>query len=358
MNNKKDKALTGVLSFCCFWGEQLKILTVLTGGTIGSIEKNHTLDVSSSGCSVVEMYKSIKNDDTAFEVISPVNILSENMSAEYWNILINCLSDVNFSDYDGVILTHGSDTLSYTAAILGMYFAHIEIPLVMIAADYPLEYEKSNGLQNFCGAVDLIKSKTVRGAFVAYGNKEQTEIYLATRLCEADGFLDKFRDFTYTPFAVCKNGKVEFSKSRFNPSLEEINKRRTPILSKIPVLSDAVQILTPYPSFNYESVIIRENTKAVLQLTYHSGTVCTKDSGSALAFLRRCRQQGIDFYLCSLKNSQDIYITTKEMILSGAVPLYNQSREAAFAKLMLAYAQKEISPLRFTEKNIFFERIL
>lgn len=335
----------------------MKILTVLTGGTIGSKIKNHTVDVKGACCEVVEKYKSTQKDKTEFQVVSPINILSENMSVDYWNSLTELLSSLSFKDYDGIILTHGSDTLSYTSALLSICFAHISIPLVIVAADYPLENPHSNGLQNFTAAVDLIKSRLVKGVFVSYGTQDKTSIYLASRLQEADGFLDKFRDFTYTPLAIYEKGKTEFLESRFNPSLEEINKERIPVLTKIPVLSDCVQILTPYPSFDYETVNIGKNTKAVLQMTYHSGTVCTQGKGSALDFLKKCSEKNIDFYLCPLKNSENIYITTKEIINCGAIPLYNQSKESAYAKLLVAYSQKEMNPVEYMKKNLFFEKI-
>lgn len=335
----------------------MKILTILTGGTIGSVERDHTIDVSSSRSKITHMYKSLKNDDTEFETVSPLNILSENMSAFGWNSLMVCLNKIDFKAYGGVILTHGSDTLSYTSALLAVCFAHIETPLVLVGADYPLDDEKSNGLQNFSAAVELIKSKAVKGVFASYGSREQTNIYLASRLCEAEGFTDKFRDFTGMPFAIFKKGKLEFLKGPYNPSLEQINEKRSPLLKAVPELENAVLLLTPYPAFDYDSIVLGEKTKAVLQLTYHSGTVCTQGESSALDFLEKCRKRDVDFYLCPLKNRESIYITTREMIKKGAVPLYSQSREAAFAKLMVAYSQGETDPLKIMEKNIFFERI-
>lgn len=333
----------------------MKILTVLTGGTIGSKRENHILDVKGNVCEITNIYKEKVEDKTEFQVISPLNILSENMSVFYFNKLIECLYEIDFNSYDGVIVTHGSDTLSYTSALLGMCFAHINVPMVLVAADYPLSYKESNGLQNFIGAVELIKSKAVKGVFVSYGTRDKTNIYLATRLCEADRFLDKFSDFTETPLALFEKGNLEFIKSKYNPNLKEINKNRQPVFENMPVLKECVQILNCYPSFDYDSIIIKENIKAFLQLTYHSGTICAEDN--TIEFLKKCKENGVDFYLCSLKKSDDLYASTKKITELNCYPLYNISREAAYAKLLLAYSQNKIHPKEFMEKNIFFENI-
>ncbi len=334
----------------------MKILTVLTGGTIGSKIENDILDVKGNICEITEIYKANTNSDIEFQIISPLNILSENMSVFYFNKLLECLYEVDFKNYDGVIVTHGSDTLSYTAALLGMCFAHISVPMVLVAADYPLFYEKSNGLQNFTGAVELIKSRSVKGVFVSYGTKIKTNIYLSTRLCEADRFLDKFSDFTGTPFAFIKDGNLEFIKSPHNPDLTEINKKRQPIFEKTPIIKESVQILNCYPSYDYESILIKKNIKAFLQLSYHSGTISAEEK--TIEFLKKCREKKIDFYLCSLKKSQDLYATTKKITEFNAYLLYNISREAAYAKLLIAYSQNKIKPREFIKKNIFFENVI
>lgn len=333
----------------------MKILTVLTGGTIGSKVNDNVMDVKDHICPVVELYKENSADNVEFSTISPMNILSENVSVEDWNRLIACINSIDTENYDGVILTHGSDTLSFTSSLIGMCFAHINIPLVIVAADYPLDDERSNGLSNFSSAVELIKSKTVKGVFVSYGKKNDTDIYIATRLCEADRFCDKFTDFSGVPFAKCKNGELKFIQSPHNPTLEEINIDRKPILKKIPQLLPCVQMLMPYPSFDCDAFVIGKNTKAVLQLTYHSGTVCTQGDSSTLKILDKCKAENVDFYLCSLKNGVDLYATTKEMVQNLSKIMYNISRESAYAKLLLAYSQNEVEIKDFLNKNIFFE---
>ena len=71
--------------------------------------------------------------------------------------MIHEINNIDTALYSGVILTHGSDTLAYTSALLGMYFRHFDIPLFIIASNKPIGEKGSNGLFNFTSAVGLIK---------------------------------------------------------------------------------------------------------------------------------------------------------------------------------------------------------
>ena len=116
-----------------------KILVLFTGGTIGSITTDGIIDVEREGkYAVVEAYKSAYGDDVEFECRQVLNILSENMGFSGWEKMIHEINSIDTALYSGVILTHGSDTLAYTSALLGMYFRHFDIPLFIIASNKPI----------------------------------------------------------------------------------------------------------------------------------------------------------------------------------------------------------------------------
>ena len=112
-----------------------KILVIFTGGTIGSAINGETIDVDSN-CKfrLVADYKLFYGEKD-FECVQLYNILSENTGFLHWETLIDYLLKVDTENYSGIIITHGSDTLSYTSALLGMYFRHIEIPVFVIASN-------------------------------------------------------------------------------------------------------------------------------------------------------------------------------------------------------------------------------
>ncbi len=143
----------------------MKILTVFTGGTIGSTKSGGVISPDSKNSyKLLEMY-SKKDKKVEFTAVQPLNILSENMNGKILTQLYKCISSYDLSEFDGVIIAHGTDTLQYTAAYLSYAFGLCKTPIVLVSANFPLEDERSNGFRNFCGAVELIRSRNPRGAF-------------------------------------------------------------------------------------------------------------------------------------------------------------------------------------------------
>lgn len=173
-----------------------KILVLFTGGTIGSITTDGIIDVEREGkYAVVEAYKSAYGDDVEFECRQVLNILSENMGFSGWEKMIHEINSIDTALYSGVILTHGSDTLAYTSALLGMYFRHFDIPLFIIASNKPIGEKGSNGLFNFTSAVGLIKEGKYKGVFTLY-----ERVMLPTRVIPADTCRDRFGVYGYDGF--------------------------------------------------------------------------------------------------------------------------------------------------------------
>lgn len=85
-----------------------------------------------------------------FFVEEPYRILSENMNAGYVNRLADCVRKVMArNDSEGIIITHGTDTLQYTAALLSYVFGTDCVPVLLVSSDFPLEDERANGMRNF-----------------------------------------------------------------------------------------------------------------------------------------------------------------------------------------------------------------
>ena len=95
-----------------------KITVVMTGGTICSVIKGDAIDVSNEPV-VINEYRRIYGDDVEFRIVRPFNILSENSCPKVWTALGRALADIH-DDSDGVIITHGTDTLWYFAAQISL----------------------------------------------------------------------------------------------------------------------------------------------------------------------------------------------------------------------------------------------
>ncbi len=70
----------------------MKILVILTGGTIGSLISDNVINVKEgASLKLIEMYQEREGNDIEFEVIQPLNILSENLDPSHWESLCDCL---------------------------------------------------------------------------------------------------------------------------------------------------------------------------------------------------------------------------------------------------------------------------
>lgn len=338
-----------------------KILVILTGGTIGSRVEGEEMDVTAdSPYRLLAQYQDRYGKDHEFEVRQPFTILSENMSLPFWNRLCSCLWDIPWQEYEGIILAHGSDTLSYTAALLGLAFCHVPIPLILIASNYPLGEKGSNGLANFRSAVELIDTHMVKGVFCVYqNNKGENNVYLATRITEADPYLDQFGSFGGVPLGTMEKGAFRYREHPVNPSLKEIGRERRAMVRTCPVLSRPVLMLRAYPGLDYRTVDLTAEPGAVLHCLYHSATACIQGEGTALPeLISRCREKGIPFYAASGKSlSGKQYVTAKEIREQGAAVLQNISPEAAYAKTLLFSQPDLIDEGKRMEDTFYFENL-
>jgi len=323
------------------------IMVVFTGGTIGSTSQGSAIDVEASGSyMIIDQFKEQYDLEATFDTIQPMNILSENLTAQQWLILAEQIRAIPQEKYAGIIVTHGSDTLAYSAAMMGYLLADTTIPIILIASNYPLADERANGLRNFSEAVQWITVEAPPGVFATYENdRGECQLYLATRLMQCEPFTDQFRSPYELTLGTLKQGSLNWTEDERNPALHQLGPANSvwiERLKQVRELADSIVYIKPFPGLNYD--LYQWNTskpKAIVHDLYHSGTACSLEEGpySLPAFIRRCRAEGIDVYLTPAKRSEDMqYATTTKLFEAGAVLLGGMAPEAAMTKLMLAYA--------------------
>ena len=266
----------------------MNISVIFTGGTIGCKAKNGFLSTDeSTGYALLDGFDA-KSAGVEFSVSRPYSVLSENLSANELNILQKELAEILRGGCDGVIVTHGTDSLLYTAAALEYAFDGCDVPVVLVSAAYPLDDERTNGHINFEAAVNFIKSKAGNGVYVSYKNdgEQGVNIHTATHIlthgeCSADLY-----SVTGKPFAVYENGKitVNYSYSAGGSALGTVE------------YSDFSEILViesrPGDSFGYSL----DDVKAVVLRPYHSATLNTASS-SFEGFCQKAAEKNIPVFL-------------------------------------------------------------
>lgn len=268
----------------------MKILTVFTGGTIGSTKSEGVISPDSENSyKLIEMY-SKKDKKVEFTAVQPLNILSENMNGKILTQLYKCISSYDLSEFDGVIVAHGTDTLQYTAAYLSYAFGLCKTPIVLVSANFPLEDERSNGFHNFCGAVELIRSRKGRGVFVSYANCEYfADIHRGAKVLQHTAYSDELYSIHDNIFGEIHG--EEFVKNDFYS--EQQDEISLADCTELEETSDVLYV-KPYVGMTYPQ--IRQGTKAVLLEGYHSGTLNT-DSNELTKFCLDAEKCGVPVYL-------------------------------------------------------------
>jgi len=313
------------------------ILVVFTGGTIGSIATGGTINTSdTTSFKLIKLFEQHyeSHRQIHFDTIQPLQILSENLAPTAWKTLIAAIEAAQPDQYDGIIITHGTDTLAYTACALSFYFNAAKIPMLLVSSDYPLDHPKANGLDNFICAVEFILQKNEPGVFVPYRNQQQmTQLHQGTRLACS---LQLSGDF----FSVQGKSYLQFANRQFslvNPPAQQMPAQNTLLKADF---SERILMVKPYPGLDYSRFNL-DGVDAVLHDLYHSGTACASaqwgENYSLLEFIRRCEKQGVTVYLAPAIKSADAYQSTQALIEQGAKIIWNMSIEAAYVKLLLAY---------------------
>lgn len=317
----------------------MNVTVIFTGGTIGSRlnSDGYIGTYGSNDYRLLNMYndyieKKIANNNScnseiSFTTYEPYTILSENLNSTCITTLISYIKKV-LSDRctDGIIVTHGTDTLAYTAAILSYVFADASIPVVLVSSDYVLEDSRANGFDNFCHAIEFIKSG-YRGVFVSYMNKGGAPlIHYGSRLSNP------------VPFS----GDVFSIKNKFLGSFDALNNFclntaytcGAPLpLANEPCIPVSSNILRLVPSCGMTYPGISDNIYAVLLESYHSGTICVDDS--LLHFTDEARKKNIPVFLSGLNSEASAYDSVKAYESAGITAITDISPVALYCKLWL-----------------------
>ncbi len=334
-----------------------KICIIFTGGTIGSVISGNTVDLNKDDKSVlIEKYTALYGSAVQFDTLRPLNILSENVQPSDLEKMADCVRGVDKSRYDGIIITHGTDTMCFTANLFSQIFCDIKIPVVFVSALYPLDDERSMGVENFAGAVTFIKSVDFGGVFVSFRNYTgNLKIHLASRLVSASQVSGEYESILNVHFGEIVNGKFVYNNNPINPTAAQLKLPRKPCIAQ-KLCTDMVTIQAhSLLNFNY----YRFNDikpKAVMVQLYHSGTVCTEgEEANFKKFLAYCKNLGIEVVIAPIDSRARIYESALGLpeLCTAA---YDISFEMATVKVLLALGSN-VKIEDELNSNHFFEKL-
>lgn len=139
-----------------------KLLLLSTGGTIASVVSDDGLVPEESGEQLIQMLGNVPYDITVKDILS---LDSSNIQPEEWKVIAEAIYK-NRHDFDGIVVSHGTDTMAYTASMLTFMLQGIDVPVVLTGSQVPMNVIWSDAPDN------------MRLAFAAAASCEP-DIYLA-----------------------------------------------------------------------------------------------------------------------------------------------------------------------------------
>ena len=132
------------------------ILLIYTGGTIGMVKNPNTgALIAFDFDSILNKIPELRLLDCQIETISfdePID--SSNMNPEYWADIAAVIGD-NYHDFDGFVVLHGSDTMSYSASALSFMLENLAKPVIFTGSQLPIGDLRTDAKENMITSIQM-----------------------------------------------------------------------------------------------------------------------------------------------------------------------------------------------------------
>lgn len=312
-----------------------KVKLLGTGGTIAS-----RLDYTTGGvipafepgelfAAVPELAK-ICNLDT--EVV--YKIFSEDMKPSYWLKMAQKVAAEANSGVDGIMIGHGTDTMSYTAAALSFLVQDLSVPVVIVGS------QRSSDRPSSDAAINLINAATVAGkadmaevciCMLGSTNHQYGFMHRGTRVRKMHSSVrHTFRTIGDVPLGMVDNGEITF----FNKTVKHRPVPKTTTLAAKKV-EDKVGLLYAYPGMPTDAVdyYVDKGYKGLVL----AGTGLGHFPHDTFKGIERAKEAGMIMVMALQTlwgfTGMDVYETGREEQAMGIIPGQNMLPEVAMTKL-------------------------
>jgi L-asparaginase len=313
----------------------ISILIIYTGGTIGMVHDPETgslipIDFRHITDHVPELRKfGYDLHSVSFDPVKD----SSNIDPDVWIRMVEIIEE-NYSDFDGFVVLHGTDTMAYTASALSFMLENLGKPVILTGSQLPIGLLRTDGRENLITAIEIAAAKendlpAVPEVCIYFDNK-LTRGNRTTKM-SAEHF-DAFDSPNYGPLA-----EVGLHIKYFNHLISYPGKEPKLIVHKS--FDNNVAILKLFPGINrklVKSIIKTEGLRGLIIETFGSGNAPTYqwfiddlkqfiDNGGIILNVTQCHGGSVEMGL---------YETSRQMLAAGVINGKDITSEASVTKLM------------------------
>jgi L-asparaginase len=309
------------------------ILLLQTGGTIAmhweqdgpELDSEKWSDLLHGEIPELNQLANLEIEQIFFEDSSDIN-------HNHWTQLCETIA-ARYSSYDGFVILHGTDTMSYTASALSFALRNLNKPVIFTGSQVPMSNIRSDARRNLVNAVELA-TQPVPEVAICFND----HLYRGNRSTKMS--IGDFDAFTSPNYPLLAEVGIDIRLS------ENIRQPENRPLEYIPGFDDSIHIIKLHPNLNpaFLQCLNLKLTRAIIFEAFGSGNMPMKGEYNLLPFIEKCRKNGIHVLITSQAAydavNLDQYASGRAAKKLGALSAGKMTMEATITKTMHLLAQK------------------
>ena len=321
-------------------GKLPNILLLSTGGTIASKIDYRTgavtpvLTAEELNSSVPELAK-IANIDT--KVL--FSEYSENIMPKHWLKIAETVNGYSNSDYTGIIIAHGTDTMHYTSSYLSFSLAGFPIPIALVGSQRSSDRASSDAALNLIGAVKFLTECKTNGIYIAMHQDENDETvacHIGTRVRKNHtSKRGAFQTIGNNPAFLIVNNEIHknmkedfFTRNEYKPKIK---------------INEKVALVKYHPG--YDPIMLKNIIDSGIKAIIFEGTGLGHIGENMYRIVKMANEKDVFMGMTSQcidgRVRMTVYESGRDLLDLGIIPLENMIPEIALVKAMWASGNTE-----------------